>query len=136
MINLIKSNNSVVRALKRQDVQDFIKSVLADIENNSLRDFIKYGHEKYFNGVMQDLMKSFTVLKSDTADARWADTRVHCVMRDLDGRVFSCGDSVFLPALQSPLKIGTMYTTNSGADLSIRLDFENGSMTWTTIEKI
>lgn len=133
----MRNNASIADIFADEEMQDFLKSIFRDLDENpyTLRKFLTFGYEKYYEGVINELKDSFRVITAiDNKDDK---NTFEKVVRCVDGTTFSLEDIVYDmvdPTGKSLYPISRMYEDDRG--LHIRLQVNKETITWRTLSQI
>jgi hypothetical protein len=134
---LLGNNPEIAQIFAREDVQELIKRMLADIESPyTLKKFLKEGHEAYYEDIVSQLKDSFTVIERGKEKDEYAT-----VERSFDQQKFSVGETVtIVDKFDGQTKewngpIGRLYEDDRGLHVRIDLDGTK-SITWRKLSQL
>jgi len=125
---IIRNNPELAHFMGKEEVLEYIKDILKDIEEDSLRKFVKDGYKTYFKDMKYQLKNSFRIIRSTIEDHNHVS--VQEVERSFDGKIFKLNDVVDANGLVLP--ITRMYLDSPHANkLNIKLSYPDGeTFTW------
>lgn len=136
----IDNNPALSEAFRNEELKKFLKKFLIELENpHTLKSFLTKGAETLYNEQLEQLQKSFVVIKKNNVKTSPHDAGYVEVERCIDGVRFKVGDKVIdlIDPKKRRLPIGRIYEDNDG--LHIRLDVQpepHLSITWRDLSTI
>lgn len=140
---VINNRPELSELFKNEELRDFLKEVLIELDNPYvLKRFLTDGVEKTYDDVIEQLSKSFKVIKKNPKKDGHLDGGYLEVERCIDGVRFKVGDKVRdlyaeEHGKESVLPIGRMYEDDRGLHVQLVVKPEpNFTVTWRDLGRI
>lgn len=129
---LLWNNPELAKIFAREDVQEFVKRILFDIEENSFKTFIKKGYDKFYKEeIIDQLRQSYEIIESENIDG---DIVISKLRRAFDGKEFVLDQEVMHFGTRA--RIARMYVRDQDEHVNIKLVYDHHMMTWSQLKDL